>query len=195
MNDISLVITKGESPNWQGFKYMKEGIRFVTSENVRMGYLSFLSDKFVPEEFHVKLKRSQLKENDLLINLVGASIGRGALVPKKILPANINQAVAKVELESNRINHTFLINLITTPQIQNRLVGKKVEGARANISLRNVRELEVYYPPLSFQNQFAEKISLIEKQKELAKQSLQESENLFNALLQKAFKGELVNSV
>ena len=45
------------------------------------------------------------------------------------------------------------------------------------------------------QDAYLRKISLIEKQKELAKQSLQESENLFNALLQKAFKGELVNSV
>jgi len=32
----------------------------------------------------------------------------------------------------------------------------------------------------------------IEQQKKLAKKSLQESEDLFNALLQKAFKGELV---
>jgi type I restriction enzyme S subunit len=54
---------------------------------------------------------------------------------------------------------------------------------------------KVALPPITLQNQFAEKIFLIEKQKELAKQSLQESENLFNALLQKAFKGELVNSV
>lgn len=48
------------------------------------------------------------------------------------------------------------------------------------------------YPPINLQNQFAEKIKLIEQQKELAKQSLKESEDLFNALLQKAFKGELV---
>ena len=32
----------------------------------------------------------------------------------------------------------------------------------------------------------------IEQQKELARQELQESEDLFNCLLQKAFKGELV---
>ena len=47
-------------------------------------------------------------------------------------------------------------------------------------------------PPLELQNQFAEKIALIEQQKELAKQELKESEDLFNCLLQKAFKGELV---
>ncbi|TVZ23778.1 type I restriction enzyme S subunit [Dokdonia sp. Hel_I_63] len=47
-------------------------------------------------------------------------------------------------------------------------------------------------PPAELQNQFADKIALIEQQKALAKQELQESEDLFNCLLQKAFKGELV---
>lgn len=65
----------------------------------------------------------------------------------------------------------------------------------ANINAQELQDIKILLPPLTLQNQFAEKISLIEKQKELAKQSLQESENLFNALLQKAFKGELVNSV
>lgn len=47
-------------------------------------------------------------------------------------------------------------------------------------------------PPIELQTEFADKIGLIEQQKELAKQELKESEDLFNCLLQKAFKGELV---
>jgi type I restriction enzyme S subunit len=57
------------------------------------------------------------------------------------------------------------------------------------VALKKIKFLE---PPLSLQNEYAEKITLIEKQKELAKQELKESEDLFNCLLQKAFKGELV---
>lgn len=68
-------------------------------------------------------------------------------------------------------------------------------GTMDIINVGIIKKIIIPVPPITLQNQFAEKISLIEKQKELAKQSLQESENLFNALLQKAFKGELVNSV
>jgi type I restriction enzyme S subunit len=64
-------------------------------------------------------------------------------------------------------------------------------SAQKNINLKILRELEFYCPPIKLQNQFAEKITLIEQQKELAKQELKESEDLFNCLLQKAFKGEL----
>ncbi|NGX85283.1 restriction endonuclease subunit S [Aequorivita sp. KMM 9714] len=189
---ISIIVTKGSSPKWQGFDYIDSGVRFITSENVRLGFLDCDKDKFVSEEFHDKLERSKLKENDLLVNLVGASIGRGALMERKYLPANINQAVAKIELNIEKINPAFVLNQIITPQIQERLIGNKVEGARANISLKNVRELKILYPPIEIQNQFAERVQAIEAQKALVQQSLEKSEELFNSLLQKAFKGELV---
>jgi type I restriction enzyme S subunit len=67
---------------------------------------------------------------------------------------------------------------------------------RTNIPKANKEQMQKYQgiaPPVILQNQFSEKFELIEKQKELAKQSLIESDDLFNALLQKAFKGELSN--
>jgi len=47
-------------------------------------------------------------------------------------------------------------------------------------------------PPINLQIQFAERVTIIEQQKEIAQASLEKSEELFNSLLQKAFKGELV---
>ena len=191
INDISTIVTKGSSPKWQGFGYIEKGTRFITSENVRLGFLDCKKDKFVANEFHDKLERSKLKADDLLVNLVGASIGRGALVKKEHLPANINQAVAKIELDKSKINPRFLLSLIITTRMQEKLIGNKVEGARANISLKNVKELKIIYPPLSLQNEFVTHIQSIEIQKAQAQATLQASEDLFNSLLQKAFKGEL----
>lgn len=48
------------------------------------------------------------------------------------------------------------------------------------------------FPPFELQNQFAERVAVIEEQKAIAQKSLEKSESLFNSLLQKAFKGELV---
>ena len=48
-------------------------------------------------------------------------------------------------------------------------------------------------PPIQLQNQFAEKVQVIEEQKAQAKTSLAGAEDLFNSLLQRAFKGELTN--
>ncbi len=68
-------------------------------------------------------------------------------------------------------------------------------SVRTSIPKANKSQISKYKgiaPPIELQNQFADKIGLIEQQKALAKQELQESEDLFNCLLQKAFKGELV---
>jgi type I restriction enzyme S subunit len=64
-------------------------------------------------------------------------------------------------------------------------------AAQKNINLKILRELDVPLPPITLQNQFAERIQHIEAQKQQAQASLQKSEDLFNSLLQRAFKGEL----
>ena len=51
--------------------------------------------------------------------------------------------------------------------------------------------IPVIVPPIELQNQFAERVSVIEAQKQQAQLELAKSEELFQSLLQKAFKGEL----
>ena len=54
-----------------------------------------------------------------------------------------------------------------------------------------VREVPLISPPLELQNQFAERVQAIEAQKAQAQACLAQAEDLFNSLLQRAFKGEL----
>ncbi len=92
-NKITDKITKGQSPKWQGFEYQKTGVLFVTSENVQNGYLDVSNPKYLPIEFNEKIKNSQLQYGDILINIVGASIGRCAVYTLDVDFANTNQAV------------------------------------------------------------------------------------------------------
>lgn len=54
------------------------------------------------------------------------------------------------------------------------------------------KKFKVVPPPIVIQKQFAERVQAIEAQKAHAKASLAQADNLFNSLLQKAFKGELL---
>jgi type I restriction enzyme S subunit len=65
------------------------------------------------------------------------------------------------------------------------------ESAQKNINLAILRDLDFPTPPIELQNQFAERVKAIEAQKSQAQESLKKSEELFNSLLQRAFKGEL----
>lgn len=66
------------------------------------------------------------------------------------------------------------------------------ESAQKNINLAILKDLDFPLPSIDLQNQFAERVAVIEEQKAIAQKSLEKSEELFNSLLQKAFKGELV---
>jgi type I restriction enzyme S subunit len=61
------------------------------------------------------------------------------------------------------------------------------------ISPKVVQKYSSIFPPLELQKQFAERVVQIEKQKQQAEESLVKAEDLFNSLLQRAFKGELTN--
>src|SRR5690606_13813992 len=97
LGSLSCLITKGSSPTWQGVKYVDDNsqILFITSENVRDGFINISEPKYLERKFNEIQPRSKLKKGDLLINIVGASIGRAAIFDIDA-DANINQAVALV---------------------------------------------------------------------------------------------------
>jgi type I restriction enzyme, S subunit len=191
LGDVSERITKGESPNWQGFDYQDSGALFVTSENVRLGDIDLRAPKFIPLEFHKKLRRSALKQGDLLVNLVGASIGRSCVFPGWEGPANVNQAVGVVTLDPARIEFAFLAGLLTSQSGQRHLLGNRVDAARANISLTDLRQLRIPLPPLALQREFGWRIAGVEKLKAAHRASLGQLNTLFAALQYRAFRGEL----
>jgi type I restriction enzyme S subunit len=64
-------------------------------------------------------------------------------------------------------------------------------AAQPGLNVGTLVDLEVFFVPLNLQNQFAERVQAIESQKAQAQASLEKAEELFNSLLQRAFKGEL----
>lgn len=55
------------------------------------------------------------------------------------------------------------------------------EAAQPVISNKTLKDVDIIFPPIDLQNQFASKIEAIEHQKELIKQSIKEVETLFNS--------------
>ena len=61
----------------------------------------------------------------------------------------------------------------------------------AELKIFALKKINLHYPPIEVQNQFAERVQLIEHQKQQAQEALAKSELLFQGLLQQAFNGEL----
>ena len=195
LESCSNVITKGESPNWQGFDYVDDGIFFIRSENVLWGSVKLDNIVKVPQEFHIKLKRSQLNADDVLVNLVGASIGRCGIVPSFVETANINQAVALIRVNDFLLPE-FLMHFLLSPRMQKEIHQNKVETARPNISLQNLRDLKIPLPSIDEQKKVVglinETFAKLDTTVDYVKMGLQQSERLRQAILKEAFEGQLV---
>ena len=153
--EITSKITKGASPKWQGFDYHSEGVLFITSENVQHGRLDVPNPKFVSSAFHAKLRNSQLRRGDILINIVGASIGRACLYSGQHSSANINQAVGLFR-PTDSVDPVYILNYLLFPRTVSRLIGTQSETARPNLTLGGLGRFRFVLPPLPEQRVIAE---------------------------------------
>ena len=160
--ELTELITKGSSPKWQGIAYVteSEGVLFITSENVGNYILRKLDDlKYVAKGFNEIEPRSILKRGDILMNLVGASIGRTAVYDLHD-GANINQAVALIRLvrETAGVCPRFLLHYLNSPSAIDYMLSSRVVNAQPNISLTDAREFAVPFPPLAEQLRIVAKV-------------------------------------
>lgn len=186
--EITDKITKGSSPKWQGFDYQKEGTLFVTSENVRDGFLDISSPKYLPLEFNQKLKNSQLEKGDILINIVGASIGRSCQFDIENQSANINQAVCLFRT-NELVESEFIFQFLQHSTTINKLLGTQSESARPNLSLSDMRDFLFSIPPLPEQRKIAKILSTWDKAISTTERLIDNSKQQKKALMQQLLTG------
>lgn len=148
---------------------------------------------FINEDDFKRLKAFEAKAGDIIISCSGVYLGKLAIIPENAQKGIINQALLKITLEETKMRKDFFVFHFTQENFRNKYFGADRGAGIPNFPpMARFKKFPFIAPPIELQNQFADKIDLIEQQKELAKKELQESEDLFNCLLQKAFKGELV---
>ena len=145
LKDISLRIFSGITPKSGGDAYTQseKGVLFIKSGSLSSyGTLSYDKQSRIKDSIHNGLmKSSQLQKNDVLIAIVGATIGKVGLFDLDE-EANINQAIAAVRLK-DAIIPEFLICYLISPIGQTYLDYLKRPVARANINLQEIGEIEI----------------------------------------------------
>lgn len=164
LKSLSILITSGITPKSGGDAYTENkelGIPFIRSGNIDInGDLNFNELLYIKPEIHnTIMKSSQVKPNDLMIAIVGATIGQvGIYLDKR--DANINQAIALVRLKDGNDIH-YIKEVIKSSIGQLSLNRLKRPVARANINLEEISTILVPLPPLVKQQEIANHIYTI----------------------------------
>ena len=192
LEEITDKISSGATPTGGKENYRKTGISLIRSMNVHNGYFEYKDLAHISNEQAEQLKNVEIKLEDVLLNITGASITRCCLVPSNVLPARVNQHVMIIRKKSNVVNSIFLNRLFLNDIYKQKLLhlGEANGATRQALTKVQVGSLKIILPPLELQNKFATKIEAIQKLKFEIEKSLKETENLYNSLMQKFFSNK-----
>lgn len=160
IGEISEKVTSGATPLSKGDAYTskEEGIPFIRSGDINENKnINFDEILYIKKDIHEKkLKGSKLKKGDVLIAIVGATIGQVSIYDYD-REANINQAIALVRL-NKKVNPDYVKAFMISTLGQNQLDRIKRPVARANINLDEIRGINIILPPLEIQNEIVSSI-------------------------------------
>lgn len=193
LESLVTLITKGTTPTSIGYEFSDSGVNFVKVESINLNG-KFLPNKFakINDECNEALKRSQLREGDILFSIAGA-LGRTAIVNKEILPANTNQALAIIRLkDENLISKEFLLRVLASDSIINQVSKMKGGVAQQNLSLSQLKDFLIPLPPLPTQKKIVAKLDAIfaeiDRATAAAEENAKNAEVLFQSYLAQVFE-------
>lgn len=170
LGTLATNISSGATPLGGKENYKNSGILFIRSQNVLWGETDFSDAVFISEETHKNMKRSQVKFEDVFLNITGASIGRSAVM-KEHIEANVNQHVVFIRTIKEKLNPYFLSTFLNSPYAQKIIENAQTGAARQAINYEQIKELQIPLPSLSEQQTIVkaieEEIQLVNANKRL----------------------------
>ena len=169
-------------------KFTDYGIPVLRIGNINTG--KFLPINLVFWNNDETLQKYKVLPGDLVMSLTGTvgkdDYGNVCILDESFQEYYLNQRNAKLVLKQT-MNKYYLSELLKFGQVKKKLTGISRGVRQANISNKDILELQVYVPPIGLQNQFADFVQQIDKSKLSVQKSLDKLEILKKALMQKYF--------
>ena len=131
-------------------------IHMLTAKNTKNWFADTVGADLIAKWVDDNNKRSSLQENDLILSTRG-SVGYCAIVKSDVLPANIDQDVARIEILDSNVCPEYLLTYLNSRFGQDWMKRNQTGMVQQGLSLQKVREIPV---PL-FSEQIQRKIAYI----------------------------------
>jgi len=142
--------------------YVDKGIRIIRITNVQKGKIVDDNPKFYPTNNKERIEKYNLYEDDLLISLTG-NVGRVGLFPKDLLPAALNQRVACLRVNDNKIDVKYLFELLNEDYFEDECIKASSGIAQKNLSTVWLSRYKIPLPPIDIQKEIVAEIGSYQK--------------------------------
>ena len=167
---IVLKIGSGKTPKGGGNVYSDSGVVFLRSQNIHFDRLRLDDVVYINQLIDSKMASTRVKTNDVLLNIIGASLGRCQIIPKNFPPANVNQNVCIIRPNRKFIEPSFLFGIMASNAIQAQIFSSENGSSQEALNFLQIANFTLGMPPeISEQKEIA---LFIEKKLEKIERSL-----------------------
>jgi type I restriction enzyme S subunit len=188
--DVSSSITSG-SRGWAKF-YSEEGALFLRISNLTRKHINLRWDdlKFVRPASGAEGQRTSARCGDLLISIT-ADLGIIGVVPQGMGEAYVNQHIALVRLNREKVNPWFLGNWLASHTGQRWFSRMNEAGAKAGLNLPTVGAMPVVLPTLEEQVAIAKVLTRADEGLVCHEEMLSKLQRLKTGLMQDLLTGKV----
>ncbi|MDR7694819.1 restriction endonuclease subunit S [Riemerella anatipestifer] len=196
LKKLTTKIGSGSTPTGGQNSYKESGISLIRSLNVHDWGFKEKNLAFIDEVQAKKISNVEIENNDVLLNITGASVARCCIVPENIIPARVNQHVSILRIKKELLLPKFLHYSLISPFYKNQLLYNSSGGAtREALSKSMLEKFEINYPTIIEQQHIVAYLDQTTKKNQKLTQYYQDKlealKRLKNSVLDSAFKGEL----
>ncbi len=189
LGDICSKIGSGATPKGGKESYLdKEDFALIRSQNVLDFSFSYNGLAYINKVQASRLNIVTVEKDDVLLNITGDSVARVCQVPAEILPARVNQHVAIIRPQEEKLSKSYLKYSLLNPPFKNFMLGlSSVGGTRNALTKGMIEDFKLRLPPLKTQRRIASILSSLDNKIKLNRQTNQTLEAIAQALFKEWF--------
>ena len=180
LNLCNIIDYRGKTP-----EKVESGLPFITAKNIKMHHMTLEPQEYISKETYDKVMvRGFPKEGDVVFT-TEAPLGNVCRIPHFDTEFYIGQRI--VTMQTDSLNPTYLEYALSDDEFVRKYISKSSGSTVTGIRVRLLEQLTIPVPPRKLQDEFAVFVEQVDKSKFVVQKSLDESQLLFDSLMQEYF--------
>ena len=197
LGEVCSKIGSGATPKGGRNSYRADGISLIRSMNVYDHAFKYDELAHINEVQAKLLENVTIEQDDVLINITGASVARCCVVPNDVLPARVNQHVSILRIANRKVlEPDFLCYSLITKECKVRLLGIGEAGStRQALTKSDLQSFTISMPMIIEQRQIVNRLDFLAEKVKLLEQhytrQIADCAEMRQSVLREAFEGRL----
>jgi type I restriction enzyme S subunit len=154
LGDVCVRVSVGHVGKTSEYYTDNSGVPFLRTQNVSKEGVNTKGIKYITKQFHESLKKSQLKENDVILSRVISTNINCGIVPKELNNTNCANIIL-ARPDDHKLDSKFLVYFLRSEVVQRNLLKRKVGSAQSVVNTTVLKSWEIPLPPLAEQKRIA----------------------------------------